>query len=160
MKKIITSALLLGLMTIVTAQAQTKLARYGWKRWDVYSLVPVGAKIAENTEYVFEVDDDEYTMRMEWWDKDGVSSSEYGKYLIEGAKEAGMTNIQAKNVKSYTTAKKVRILYISGLDKNRNSIIFALISGGTKGLYLEYKLVYHSSNSATAFKMLYSVEMG
>ena len=88
MKKLLLLAIF-GLATFAL-KAQTQLTTYGWDQWGIYTSVPVGANININNENTFEVESDEYLVRLELYDTNGAGIDELAEVLLEGAVEAGI----------------------------------------------------------------------
>lgn len=154
MKKLVLLAVLI--MTTVSLKAQTELTSYGWEQWGIYTLVPVGANINENTENTFEVENDEFLIRLEIWDVNDGTVDDLADLLLAGADEAGITNLSKI---SHFNANGNSIAYVTGRDSVNNAILFGLIFGGSEDTFVQYTVVCESSNWNLAVKMISSVEM-
>lgn len=154
MKRLLLLSILI--FTTITLKAQTELTPYGWEKWGIYTLVPVGAEINENTENAFEVENDEFLIRLEIWDTNDASVDDLANILVEGAAESGISNLSEI---SDFSANGNSIAYVTGRDSAGNAILFGLIFGGSENTFVQYTVVCESSNWDIAVQMISSVEM-
>lgn len=154
MKKLLLLAIF-GLATF-GIKAQTQLTTYGWEQWGIYTSVPVGANINENTDNVFEVESDEFLIRLELFDTNGAGIDELSELLLEGAANAG---IGTPSQISHFSPNGNEIAYVTGRDSANNAILFGLVFGGTEDSFVKYTVVCDSSNWKTAVDMIKSVKM-
>lgn len=140
----------------IALNAQTQLTTYGWEQWGIYTSVPVGANINVNNENTFEVESDEFLIRLELFDANGADSDELAELLLEGASEAG---IGTPSQISHFSPNGNSIAYVTGRDSANNAILFGLVFGGTEGGFIKYTVVCDSSNWNTAVNMIKSVKM-
>lgn len=154
MKKLLLVAIF-GLATL-SLKAQTQLTTYGWDQWGIYTSVPVGADININNENTFEVESDEYLVRLELFDTNGASIDELADVLLEGAVEAGI--ITPGDI-SHFSPNGNEIAYVTGRDSSNNAILFGLVFGGTEDSFIKYTVVCDGSNWKNAVEMIKSVKM-
>ncbi|SMC52954.1 amidohydrolase family protein [Moheibacter sediminis] len=140
----------------IAINAQTQLTTYGWEQWGIYTSVPVGANINQNTENVFEVESDQFFIRLELFDTNGAGIDELSEILLEGATNAG---IDAPSQISHFSPNGNEIAYVTGRDSANNAVLFGLVFGGTEDSFIKYTVVCDSSNWKTAVDMIKSVKM-
>lgn len=143
-------------MSSIALNAQTQLTTYGWDQWGISTSVPVGANINVNNENTFEVESDEFLIRLELFDTNGADTDELAGMLLEGASEAG---IGTPSQISHFSPNGNSIAYVTGRDSANNAILFGLVFGGTEDSFIKYTVVCDSSNWNTAVNMIKSVVM-
>ncbi len=138
----------------ISVQAQ-ELVRYSWPSLGISELVPVGADILESTSDVFEVDSEEFNIRIEAWDGSDASGDDLFALLEEGAEQAGISYTTDFN--TFTT-KTSEGIYVKGYDSHGNLVYFGLIGSNSSDLLVTMRIVYGEGNDSTAIKILKSVE--